>query len=122
MKKDNKKALYESIMASVAKEVKKVLNEDEQNNSDVNTYINNIKNVLNNDYKDWTQCINSKDFHNFDQLVVLKLEDTIEILENMINTYKCDNKYSIYPHITPKETLYVRLKSIKELIDVLYSK
>jgi hypothetical protein len=27
MKKDNKKALYESIMASVAKEVKKVLNE-----------------------------------------------------------------------------------------------
>ena len=29
MKKDNKKALYESIMTSVAKEVKKVLNEDE---------------------------------------------------------------------------------------------
>jgi len=28
MKKDNKKALYESIMASVAKEVKKALNED----------------------------------------------------------------------------------------------
>ena len=28
MKKDNKKALYESIMTSVAKEVKKVLNED----------------------------------------------------------------------------------------------
>jgi len=27
MKKDNKKALYESIMASVAKEVKKALNE-----------------------------------------------------------------------------------------------
>lgn len=27
MKKDNKKALYESIIASVAKEVKKVLNE-----------------------------------------------------------------------------------------------
>ena len=27
MKKDNKKALYESIMTSVAKEVKKVLNE-----------------------------------------------------------------------------------------------
>ena len=32
MKKDNKKALYESIMTSVAKEVKKVLNEDEDNN------------------------------------------------------------------------------------------
>ena len=31
MKKDNKKALYESIMASVAKEVKKVLNEDTNN-------------------------------------------------------------------------------------------
>ena len=29
MKKDNKKALYESIMTSVAKEVKKVLNESE---------------------------------------------------------------------------------------------
>lgn len=28
MKRDNKKALYESIMASVAKEVKKALNED----------------------------------------------------------------------------------------------
>jgi len=28
MKKDNKKALYESIMASVAKEVKKALNEN----------------------------------------------------------------------------------------------
>lgn len=28
MKQDNKKALYESIMASVAREVKKVLNED----------------------------------------------------------------------------------------------
>ena len=29
MKKDNKKALYESIMTSVSKEVKKVLNESE---------------------------------------------------------------------------------------------
>ena len=28
MKKDNKKALYESIMTSVAKQVKKVLNEE----------------------------------------------------------------------------------------------
>ena len=28
MKKDNKKALYESIMTSVAKEVKKALNEE----------------------------------------------------------------------------------------------
>jgi len=28
MKKDNKKALYESIMTAVAKEVKKALNED----------------------------------------------------------------------------------------------
>lgn len=31
MKKDNKKALYESIMASVAKEVKKALNESDGN-------------------------------------------------------------------------------------------
>jgi len=30
MKKDNKKALYESIMTSVAKEVKKALNENEE--------------------------------------------------------------------------------------------
>ena len=29
MEKDNKKALYESIMTSVAKEVKKALNENE---------------------------------------------------------------------------------------------
>ena len=28
MKKDNKKALYESIMTSIAKQVKKVLNEE----------------------------------------------------------------------------------------------
>jgi len=34
MKRDNKKALYESIMTSVAKEVKKVLNES--NNEDEN--------------------------------------------------------------------------------------
>lgn len=34
MKRDNKKALYESIMTSVAKEVKKVLNEGELNNHD----------------------------------------------------------------------------------------
>ena len=30
MKKDNKKALYESIMTSVAKEVKRTLNENEE--------------------------------------------------------------------------------------------
>ena len=34
MKKDNKKALYESIMMAVAKEVKKALNEDEIKNID----------------------------------------------------------------------------------------
>jgi hypothetical protein len=33
MKRDNKKALYESIMASVAKEVKKALNEDNSFNA-----------------------------------------------------------------------------------------
>ena len=32
MEKDNKKALYESIMAAVAKEVKKVLNESSMSN------------------------------------------------------------------------------------------
>ena len=31
MKRDNKKALYESIMTSVAKEVKKALNEENNN-------------------------------------------------------------------------------------------
>ena len=35
MKKDNKKALYESIMTSVAKEVKKALNE---NNVSISNY------------------------------------------------------------------------------------
>ena len=34
MRKDNKKALYESIMTAVAKEVKKALNEGELNNHD----------------------------------------------------------------------------------------
>ena len=33
MKKDNKKALYESIMTSVAKEVKKTLNENREDYS-----------------------------------------------------------------------------------------
>ena len=44
MKKDNKKALYESIMSSVAKEVKKALNEGENfsNENDVD-HIKNIK-------------------------------------------------------------------------------
>ena len=40
MKKDNKKALYESIMTSVAKEVKKALNES---NLDKSILINKIK-------------------------------------------------------------------------------
>ena len=43
MKRDNKKALYESIMASVAKEVKKALNENqntiEYKPNDYNTLI-----------------------------------------------------------------------------------
>ena len=43
MKKDNKKALYESIMTSVAKEVKKALNEDEN--------ISNEDNLRNEDIK-----------------------------------------------------------------------
>jgi len=43
MKKDNKKALYESIMTSVAKEVKKVLNNDSINEG----FLDNIKAGLN---------------------------------------------------------------------------
>ena len=39
MKKDNKKALYESIMTSVAREVKKTLNEGELNNRDFKIHI-----------------------------------------------------------------------------------
>ena len=47
MKKNNKKALYESIMASVAKEVKKVLNEEEQNNSNANSkYAEDCKKLM----------------------------------------------------------------------------
>ena len=42
MKKDNKKALYESIMTSVAREVKKVLNES---NLDRMSLINKIKEI-----------------------------------------------------------------------------
>jgi len=50
MKKDNKKALYESIMTSVAKEVKKVLNEKWNDSPDefeyetnkIYEYFNNI--------------------------------------------------------------------------------
>lgn len=40
MKKDNKKALYEAIMTSVAKEVKKALNEssDDYYEDDENSY------------------------------------------------------------------------------------
>ena len=45
MKKDNKKALYESIMTSVAKEVKKTLNESwdeyDDNLSEYDNYLNN---------------------------------------------------------------------------------
>ena len=42
MRKDNKKALYESIMTSVAKEVKKVLNEDSINEN----FLDNVKSGL----------------------------------------------------------------------------
>ena len=42
MRKDNKKALYESIMTSVAKEVKKVLNEDSINED----FLDNVKSGL----------------------------------------------------------------------------
>ena len=42
MKRDNKKALYESIMTSVAKEVKKVLNEDSINEN----FLDNVKSGL----------------------------------------------------------------------------
>ena len=42
MRKDNKKALYESIMTSVAKEVKKVLNEDLINED----FLDNVKSGL----------------------------------------------------------------------------
>ena len=47
MKRDNKKVLYESIMTSVAKEVKKVLNDDSINEG----FLDNIKAGLNT-YKD----------------------------------------------------------------------
>ena len=46
MKKDNKKALYESIMTSVAKEVKKALNE-EINSINENLDINTKKEITN---------------------------------------------------------------------------
>ena len=42
MRKDNKKALYESIMTSVAREVKKVLNEDSINEN----FLDNVKSGL----------------------------------------------------------------------------
>ena len=42
MKRDNKKALYESIMTSVAREVKKVLNEDSINEN----FLDNVKSGL----------------------------------------------------------------------------
>ena len=42
MRKDNKKALYESIMIAVAKEVKKVLNEDSINEN----FLDNVKSGL----------------------------------------------------------------------------
>ena len=59
MKKDNKKALYESIMTSVAKEVKKVLNESDS----LSDSLNDIKKQLieNGDgiyfvYSDYLSC------------------------------------------------------------------
>lgn len=69
MKKDNKKALYESIMTSVAREVKKVLNEGE------NTY-NNVR------------FPNIKYKQIFDDLIICdKKEEMEEILDNIIITF-----------------------------------
>ena len=52
MRKDNKKALYESIMTSVAKEVKKVLNEGEFYDNNIVIEQRPIFKKYNNDYED----------------------------------------------------------------------
>ena len=47
MKRDNKKALYESIMVAVAKEVRKALNENaSENNIDVDSVLNQVKDII----------------------------------------------------------------------------
>ena len=70
MKKDNKKALYESIMASVAKEVKKTLNETvvdtEDNETETIDYcLDEIKHCLYNgcDFTQYKKYIDSKKFY-----------------------------------------------------------
>ena len=63
MKKDNKKALYESIMTSIAREVKKTLNENEEEqylpryrNMSINAYngmYNDLMNKMEDQYCRW---------------------------------------------------------------------
>ena len=120
MKQDNKK-LYESIMTSVAKEVKKVLNEEE-NNSDIDTCINNIKEVLNRDYKNYLSILNTPNkFYNLDTLIQDKLWDIATILENMLKISMYNSNYNIKGHIVPKETMSNDLKNVVELLKKFYN-
>ena len=70
MKKDNKKALYESIMSSVAREVKKTLNEtvvdtEDNETETINYCLDEIKHCLYNgcDFTQYNKYIDSKKFY-----------------------------------------------------------
>ena len=146
MKKDNKKALYESIMTSVAKEVKKALNEDndfdaadqlkkleqtknlhdqELNKELINGAVEQIKLILSTRCKKmdgFVQHLN-QDQH---QLIYAPytLLEYVEALFNDLNTLVCFDKNfkngfkdKIF---AKKENMYSQLKKIKESLDKFY--
>jgi len=85
MKRDNKKALYESIMSSVAREVKKVLNESDFeniNNHEINEKIINVLFGVHS-VDDFIEILKSDGYH--------VRRNAADIINNIINTFVTEN-------------------------------
>ena len=90
MKKDNKKALYESIMVSVAKEVKKVLNENQENilNYKISTQENSL---LSDVFWKLVEICQVLEIHENDDAKIQYIAD--HILDNLWDEEKCSQLY-----------------------------
>ena len=98
MKRDNKKALYESIMTAVAKEVKKALNEDFLPNDDVFP----------------GSSIKNKIIYNFIQNAVNK--GLIQLHPTILNAIQYVESHNI-----PWDEYEINGKSLAEIIEELFN-
>ena len=100
MKKDNKKALYESIMTSVAKEVKKVLNEDE------------IQQTTPLSFKQ--QAANAEKFLNYNKQIIEQWYILRKQMGAFYNFYKTNNKDTDITDIIKKA-----IEKLNEIYDIM---